>query len=101
MPTSPSSRIPAGGAESAHATLMISDDGGATWSTRADPCVDVGGDEYDTSALAAAPGPALAVLCQDRMQPLNMYVAVARDGGAPVRPAAAASRPCPDPRSWR
>ena len=44
--------------------------------------MDVGGDEYDTSALAAAPGPALAVLCQDRMQSLNAYVAVSRDGGA-------------------
>jgi photosystem II stability/assembly factor-like uncharacterized protein len=73
---------PAGGAQSAHVTLMISDDAGATWSTRADPCVDVGRDEYDTSALAAAPGPALAVLCQDRMQSLNAYVAVSRDGGA-------------------
>jgi hypothetical protein len=73
---------PAGGAGSAHATLMISDDDGATWSTRADPCVDVGGDEYDTAALAAAPGPALAVLCQDRFQQLNVYVAVSLDGGA-------------------
>jgi hypothetical protein len=84
---------PAGGAASEHATLMISDDDGATWTTRADPCGDVGGDEYDTAALAAAPGPVLAVLCQDRMQPLNAYIAVSVDGGAqfaerPLVPAA-------------
>jgi photosystem II stability/assembly factor-like uncharacterized protein len=84
---------PAGGAESAHATLMLSDDGGSTWGTRADPCGDVGGDEYDTQALAAAPGSVLAVLCHDRAQPLNAYVAVSVDGGTqftarPLIPAA-------------
>jgi photosystem II stability/assembly factor-like uncharacterized protein len=84
---------PAGGAESAHATLMLSDDGGATWSTRPDPCGDVGGDEYDTWALAAAPGSALAVLCEDRLQPLDMYIALSADGGnsfaaQPLLPAA-------------
>ena len=87
---------PAGGAESAHATLMLSDDGGATWSTRPDPCGDVGGDEYDTSALAAAPGSALAALCEDRLQPLDMYVALSLDGGSsfaaqPLLPAAEGS----------
>jgi photosystem II stability/assembly factor-like uncharacterized protein len=87
---------PAGGAGSEQATLMLTDDDGATWSRRADPCGDVGGGEYDTSALAAAPGSAVAVLCQARLHPLDMYVAESVDGGSqfvprPLVPAAAGS----------
>jgi len=73
---------PAGGAQSAHATLMISYDGGAAWSTRADPCGEVGGDEYDAAAIAAASQSVLAVLCRDRQQGQNMVVALSDDGGS-------------------
>jgi photosystem II stability/assembly factor-like uncharacterized protein len=73
---------PAGGVEDAHATLMVSHDDGATWNVRPDPCWDVGGEEYDTTAIAAAPQSVLAVLCRDRMQGQNAFVAVSTDGGA-------------------
>lgn len=73
---------PAGGAGSAHATLMISHDGGVTWSSRPDPCGVVGGDEYDTSDVAAAPPSVVVVLCRDRLQFTNTFVALSTDGGA-------------------
>ena len=38
---------PAGGAGSAHATLLVTDDGGSNWSTVSDPCGTVNGEEYD------------------------------------------------------
>jgi hypothetical protein len=73
---------PAGGAQDAHATFTISLDGGTTWSTRPDPCGEVDGDEYDAGAIAAAPPSVLAVLCRDRLQPQNMFLALSSDGGA-------------------
>jgi photosystem II stability/assembly factor-like uncharacterized protein len=73
---------PAGGAQDEHGALTISLDGGATWSTRPDPCGVVDGDEYDTAAIAAAAPSVLAVLCRDRMQPLNMFLALSSDGGS-------------------
>lgn len=72
----------AGGAESAHTTLMITRNGGTTWSVRADPCGDVGGTEYDTTAIAAAPSSVVTALCSERGGTQRAYVAVSTDGGA-------------------
>jgi hypothetical protein len=71
---------PAGGVD-AHATLMLSQDGGTTWGDRADPCGDVGGVEFDSTAIAAAPQGVVAVLCVDRMQPARAFVDVSTDSG--------------------
>jgi photosystem II stability/assembly factor-like uncharacterized protein len=72
---------PAGGAGSAHATLMLSDNGGETWTERPDPCGEINGDEFDTSAIAAAPGSVLSALCNGRLQAAS-FVATSTDGGA-------------------
>ncbi|HEY3844742.1 MAG TPA: hypothetical protein VGL48_15935 [Acidimicrobiales bacterium] len=72
---------PAGGADDEHAKLMLSHDGGASWSARADPCGDVGGDEYDAAAIAAASPSVLAVLCRDRVGSQASYVDLSTDGG--------------------
>ncbi len=85
---------PAGGADDEHAKLMVSHDGGATWSDRADPCGDVGGDEYDAAAMAAAPSAVLAVLCRDRLGSQSSYVDLSTDGGADFT--ARATVPGPD-----
>jgi hypothetical protein len=71
---------PAGGGD-AHTTLMMSQDGGITWGQRADPCDDVGGDEYDTVAISAAPQSVLVALCRDRLHSQQAYVAVSTDSG--------------------
>jgi hypothetical protein len=72
---------PAGGVDDAHATLMLSQDGGTTWGERADPCGEVGGAEFDTTSIAAAPQGVLAALCVDRAQPTRAYVDVSTDSG--------------------
>jgi hypothetical protein len=72
---------PAGGVDDAHASLMLSQDGGTTWGARADPCGDVGGVEFDAAAIAAAPQGVLAVLCVDRAQPTQAFVDVSTDSG--------------------
>jgi photosystem II stability/assembly factor-like uncharacterized protein len=73
---------PAGGASDAHASLMITHDGGASWSTRPDPCGARSGQEYDTVAVTAAPGRVVDVLCRDRAEAFNTFVAASDDGGA-------------------
>jgi len=65
---------PAAGAGSAHATLLVTDDGGDHWSTVSDPCGTVDGDEYDTSDIAAAPGPEMFVLCTDRVGDSSQFL---------------------------
>jgi photosystem II stability/assembly factor-like uncharacterized protein len=71
---------PAGGGVGS-TTMMISQDDGATWGERADPCDEVGGDEFDTVAISAAPQSVLVALCRDRAQPQRSYVAVSTDSG--------------------
>jgi hypothetical protein len=70
---------PAGGAGSAHATLLVTDDGGGGWSTVTDPCGTVDGDEYDTSAITAAPGPEVFVLCTDRVGESSQFLEKSAD----------------------
>jgi photosystem II stability/assembly factor-like uncharacterized protein len=72
---------PAGGAGSAHAMLMISHNGGTSWTDRADPCGVVGGNEYDTSAIAAAPSSVVTILCSERGGTQRSFVAVSTNGG--------------------
>jgi hypothetical protein len=71
---------PAGGVD-AHATLMLSQDDGTTWGDRADPCGEVGGAEFDATAIAAAPQGVFAVLCVDRQSPSRAFVDVSTDSG--------------------
>ena len=72
---------PAGGGD-ARTTLMMSQDDGTTWGERADPCDEVGGDEFDTVAINAAPQSVLVAICRNRTQPQQAYVAVSTDSGA-------------------
>jgi hypothetical protein len=72
---------PAGGVDDAHATLMLSQDGGTTWGERSDPCGEVGGVEFDTTAIAAAPQGVVAALCVDRAQSTHAFVDVSTDSG--------------------
>jgi hypothetical protein len=76
---------PAGGAGSAHGTLLTSVDGGWQWQTRPDPCGTVGGNEYDMVALAAAPGSVLGALCTERGG-TGQFVAISTDGGSVFLP---------------
>ena len=72
---------PAGGVSDAHATLMLSQDDGTTWGERADPCGEVGGEEFDTAAISAAPQGVVAALCVDRARPTHAFVDVSTDSG--------------------
>lgn len=70
---------PAGGVI-AHARLFISHDGGSTWMTEDDPCGFRMEVEYDSAAMAAAPGGVLADLCNERGHP-GQFVTISTDGG--------------------
>jgi photosystem II stability/assembly factor-like uncharacterized protein len=59
---------------------MLSDNGGETWTERPDPCGEINGDEFDTFAIAAAPGSVVAALCNDRTQ-ASSFIATSTDGG--------------------
>jgi hypothetical protein len=63
---------------------------------RADPCGEVGGAEFDATAIAAAPQGVLAVLCDGRVQPSRAFVEVSTDSGvvfASVGPRGRGERP--------
>jgi hypothetical protein len=86
---------PAGGVGEAHATLMLSQDGGTTWGERADPCGEVGGAEFDATSIAAAPQGVLAVLCVDRAQPTRAFVDVSTDSGVVFAAGSIVTAPSP------
>jgi photosystem II stability/assembly factor-like uncharacterized protein len=57
----------AGGAGTALSTLLLSHDGGATWTQRTDPCGrPTATTELDTRQVAQAPRGVLVTLCEDR-----------------------------------
>jgi photosystem II stability/assembly factor-like uncharacterized protein len=60
------SQNPAGGAPSAHVTMLLSSDGGVTWTRRKDPCGKRVAGEDDTASVATATHRRVAVLCQPR-----------------------------------
>jgi photosystem II stability/assembly factor-like uncharacterized protein len=60
------SQNPAGGAPTAHVTMLLSSDGGATWTKRKDPCGRLVAGEDDTASVATAAHRRVAVLCQPR-----------------------------------
>jgi photosystem II stability/assembly factor-like uncharacterized protein len=60
------SQNPAGGAPSAHVTMLLSHDGGATWAKRSDPCGSRVAGEDDTTSVATATQQRVAVLCRPR-----------------------------------
>jgi photosystem II stability/assembly factor-like uncharacterized protein len=60
------SQNPAGGAPSAHVTMLLSRDGGTTWTKRKDPCGQRVAGEDDTASVATATHRQVAVLCQPR-----------------------------------
>jgi len=73
-------RNPAGGGQNEQTALLVSHDGGVTWSQRADPCGYSGSAENDTEDLAAAPDGVVAVLCFPRLGGPD-FVAISSDGG--------------------
>ena len=79
---------PAGGASNAQSQLLISHDGGDSWTSRVDPCGFTAGAENDTRGVAAAPGNVAVVLCQPRLaDPATPgFVVVSSDGGATFGP---------------
>lgn len=67
---------PAGGAEDAHTRYLRSLDAGRTWQRFDDPCGDDAGGENDGTAMAAAPGGVLSILCTSRMRPTQLNFVV-------------------------
>jgi photosystem II stability/assembly factor-like uncharacterized protein len=76
------SQNPAGGAPSAHVTMLLSRDGGTTWTTRKDPCGKRVAGEDDTASVATATHRRVAVLCQPRLGGHGHdFVLTSSDGG--------------------
>jgi photosystem II stability/assembly factor-like uncharacterized protein len=72
----------AGGAGTAHAVILRSTDGGATWLRLADPCGGTGTNVHDTVGLAAAPGGFIAALCAPRSGTGGTFVLTSADNGS-------------------
>jgi photosystem II stability/assembly factor-like uncharacterized protein len=71
---------PAGGAQTAHPSLVRSLDSGQTWRKLNDPCGDDANGEYDGTSYSAAPAQVLAVLCWQRVGEAQ-FVLVSADAG--------------------
>ena len=77
------------GGVSARATLLISDDDGHTWTTRADPCPARGPTgEVAAEQMAMAPDGSTTVLCYVRggADPAQRMVVTSTDGGVSFGP---------------
>ena len=75
---------PAGGAGDAHPQVVVSRDGGATWTEQKDPCGPSAPnslDERDATYAATAPDGSLAVLCTQRGAGAKSSVVVSADQG--------------------
>jgi hypothetical protein len=73
---------PAGGAPSAHATMLLSSDSGATWTRRGDPCGKRVAGEDDAASVATATHRRVAVLCLPRHGGAGHdFVLTSSDGG--------------------
>jgi photosystem II stability/assembly factor-like uncharacterized protein len=73
---------PAGGAANERSSLYRSLDKGLTWQFMGkEPCPQAG-EEIDSTAIAAAPGGRVGVLCMRRMSPNQLRVATSTDAGA-------------------
>lgn len=77
---------PAQGIVRPDSQLLISDNGGATWSQIGSPCRQGGTAHGLTIAVATAPGQVLAVLCLESPSQLAVYVRVSTDGGLTFGP---------------
>jgi len=70
------------GAGTQQASLYISEDGGAAWVERADPCGFTGSMPDDAQEMAVAPHGVLAVLCEPRVDlGTGFFVMVSTDAG--------------------
>ena len=76
---------PAGGAESAQATLLTSTDDGRTWTVRPDPCAQASGPEADSAEMAVADDGSLSVLCRSRSGQ-SAFVRTSTNDGASFGP---------------
>jgi photosystem II stability/assembly factor-like uncharacterized protein len=73
---------PAGGAPTAHATMLISRDSGATWTKRGDPCRKRAAGEDDAVSVDTATHHRIAVLCRPRQEDLgHEFVVTSSNGG--------------------
>lgn len=82
---------PAGGAEAATTTLLVSGDGGGHWSIVAEPCPRLAGaaGEVDTRAVTIAPDASITVLCAPRAaQGSRTFTMTSTDGGSHFQRAA-------------
>lgn len=70
---------PAGGAGTAHTSIVGTADGGRTWSQSGDPCGAPDGNEADAVDAAAA-GSTVSVLCRSRMNPQDAFVISSTNG---------------------
>jgi hypothetical protein len=73
---------PAGGAQNAHATLLRSVNGGAGWTSSADPCGSRTGAEDDATDTTTAPGGHVFVSCEPRLFNSDGFVLTSADAGA-------------------
>ncbi len=71
----------AGGAPNGRSTLYRSSDDGRDWVAAGEPCPQ-SAPEVDSSALAAAPGGRVSVLCTNRQAPNRQFVATSTTHGA-------------------
>jgi len=75
----------AGGGQDATSILYASDDDGATWARRGEPCPQSGG-EVDSKAITTAPDGSVTVLCTRRAALGTQFTSTSSDGGASFRP---------------
>jgi photosystem II stability/assembly factor-like uncharacterized protein len=71
---------PASGAGTQTADLVVSHDGGRTWTRRSDPCSKDRRGENDSYAIAAAPGGVVVSVCNPRGQNGGGFVVISDDG---------------------
>jgi photosystem II stability/assembly factor-like uncharacterized protein len=73
---------PAGGAQDAHATLLLSHNGGVSWHKRGDPCRSRVAGEDDTVSVGVTTHQHVAVLCRPRRgNSGHDFVLLSHDGG--------------------
>jgi len=71
----------AGGGNRAYSSMQISSNDGDTWTTRGEPCPQIGSDEIDSTDIASAADGSITVMCRTRGISGRPFVATSRDSG--------------------